>query len=127
MPKTTVVFYQDEDERALVLEWLTLLKRRDAKGWANCKAKIERLSESGHELRRPAANLLRDGIYELRAKHHKVQYRILYFFDGKNFAILAHSVTKRDSAVDNEAIEKAIERKIKFKADPKAHTYSEEE
>ncbi|MEH1871881.1 type II toxin-antitoxin system RelE/ParE family toxin [Nostoc sp.] len=41
---------------------------------------MEQLAEYGFELRRPAADLLRDGIYELRAKHVRVQYRILYFF-----------------------------------------------
>ncbi len=39
-----------------------------------------------------APDYLRDGIYELRAKHIHVQYRILYFFDGQNIAILAHAI-----------------------------------
>ncbi|MBW4640803.1 MAG: type II toxin-antitoxin system RelE/ParE family toxin [Gloeocapsa sp. UFS-A4-WI-NPMV-4B04] len=37
---------------------------------------------------------LTDGIYELRAKHIRVQYRILYFFYGQNVAILAHAITR---------------------------------
>jgi hypothetical protein len=34
----------------------------------------------GHELRRPEADFLRDGIYELRASLGGVHHRILYFF-----------------------------------------------
>ena len=56
------------------------------------------LAESGYELRRPAADYLQDGIYELRAKHRNRQYRILYFFHGQNLAILAHAITKEQNS-----------------------------
>jgi len=52
--------------------------------------------ELGHELRRPEADLLRDGIYELRARLGTVNYRILYFFHGRNVAVLAHAITKEN-------------------------------
>lgn len=80
----------------------------------------------GHELRRPSADYLRDGIYELRAKHRNVQYRILYFFNGKDIAVLGHSIVKKTSAVPNQDIELAIQRKKKFEQNPKKHTYQEE-
>ncbi|WP_258002632.1 type II toxin-antitoxin system RelE/ParE family toxin [Fischerella thermalis] len=94
MPETRVVFYQEEEGEVPVLEWLTRLLKEDRKGYANCVARIKQLAASGYELRRPAADYLRDGIYELRAKHIHVQYRILYFFHGQNVAILAHAITK---------------------------------
>jgi len=83
------------------------------------------LRQFGHELRRPTADFLRDGIYELRAKQGHVQYRILYFFHGRNVAILAHSLTKEDEirAVD---IERALKRKRLFEANPQRHTYEED-
>ena len=37
------------------------------------------LAAFGHELHRPIADSLRDGIYELRASHQGIPYRILYF------------------------------------------------
>jgi hypothetical protein len=89
MPRTQVIFYQERDGKAPVLEWLSELKETNAKAWANCRVRIEQLAELGHELRRPAADILRNGIYELRAKQGHVQYRILYFFHGRNVAILA--------------------------------------
>ncbi len=126
MPKTQVIFYQERDGEAPVVEWLLELKETNAKAWANCRVRIEQLADLGHELRRPAADFLRDGIYELRAKQGHVQYRILYFFHGKNVAILANSLTKEDE-VPNADIERAITRKRLFVSNPKEHTYESED
>ena len=64
MPKTRVIFYQDQDGEAPVLEWLKILLKQDRKGYANCVARIQQLASAGYELRRPAADYLRDGVYE---------------------------------------------------------------
>jgi hypothetical protein len=103
------------------------LLKQDRKGYANCVARIKQLANNGYELRRPAADYLRDDIYELRAKHVRVQYRILYFFHGRNIAILAHAITKEEAAVPDIDIERAIERKRLFVENPETHTYVEEE
>lgn len=126
MPKTQVNFYREEEGQAPVVEWLEELKGTNGKAWANCRVRIEQLAASGHELRRPAADFLRDGIYELRAKQGHVQYRILYFFHGRNVAILAHSLTKEDEIPDVD-IDRAIARKKLFAANPKEHTYESED
>src|SRR5437773_12114837 len=96
MPRTHLAFFQETDGEAPVVNWLRELRRTNQKAWANCRARIELLAQSGHELRRPAADYLRDGIYELRAKRGHVQYRILYFFHGRQAAILTHALTKED-------------------------------
>ena len=72
------------------------------------------------------ADFLRDGIYELRASHRRVQYRILYFFHGRNIAIIAHAIVKEGSAVPNVDINRAIERQQLFITDTVNHTYEEE-
>lgn len=77
MREAHVVFYQDEAGEVPVLEWLKVLLKKDRKGYANCVARIQQLATTGYELRRPAADYLRDGIYELRAEHVRVQFRIL--------------------------------------------------
>lgn len=69
---------------------------------------------------------LRDNIYELRAKHIHVQYRILYFFHGQNIAILAHAIVKEQATVADIDIERAITRKSLFEENPDIHTYREE-
>jgi phage-related protein len=79
MPQTDMVFYQDDDGHVPVLEWLRALQRRDRRAHAKCVARIQRLAAMGHELRRPEADYLRDGLYELRARRGRVRYRILYF------------------------------------------------
>ena len=91
----------------------------------SCRARIELLAQFGHELRRPAADYLRDGIYELRARQGHVQYRILYFFHPGQVAILAHSLTKEETIPPVE-IERAIKRKKLFQSNPRKHTYEEE-
>ena len=125
MPKTQVVFFCEATGEAPVLEWLRELQHDNAKAWAHCRIRIEQLGAMGHELRRPAADFLRDGIYELRAKQGHVQYRILYFFHGRGVAILAHSLTK-EAAIPPVEIERALRRKRLFEAQPKEHTYDEE-
>jgi len=124
MPNTQVIFFQDHGGDAPVIRWLEELRDSNPKAWANCRVKIDMLRQSGHELRRPAADLLRDGIYELRARQGHVQYRILYFFHGRNVAVLAHSLTKEDQVPPVE-IERALKRKRLFAANPQEHTYEE--
>jgi hypothetical protein len=125
MPSTRVIFFQDEAGRTPVLAWLQELQKENAKAWANCRARIVLLSQFGHELRRPAADFLRDGIYELRAKQGHVQYRILYFFHDRNVAVLSHGLTKEDSIPPVE-IERALKRKRQFEQNPEKHTYAED-
>lgn len=122
MPKIQVVFYQETQGSVPVLEWLDTLppKTQD-----KCLVKIERLRDLGHELRRPEADILRDGIYELRVGLQGINYRILYFFHGKVAAVLAHGLVK-ERVVPPRAIEEAIKRKQRFEQDPGAHTYQEE-
>jgi hypothetical protein len=84
--------------------------------------RIERLRDLGHELRRPEADYLRDGIYELRVGLGSVNHRMLYFFHGRVAAVLAHGLVK-EREVPPRDIEEAIRRKRKFDLDPEGHTY----
>ena len=126
MPRTIIVFYRDNSGSAPVLEWLRELRRTDRRAYEKCVAAIGRLAELGHELRRPLADLLRDGIYELRIRIGRVHYRILYFFHGQNLAVAAHALTKEDR-VPAMDIDRAIRLKREFAADPEKHSFTEEE
>lgn len=125
MPQTQVIYYCDENGEVPVLNWLAEVGRGNQKVIEKCVARLEALAAMGHELRRPLADYLRDGIYELRVRQSKVQYRILYFFHGQNVAVVAHGLTKEKSvpAVD---IDRAIERKQKFERAPEKHTFQEQ-
>jgi phage-related protein len=87
--------------------------------------RVERLKEMGHELRRPEADYLRDGIYELRAKHSRINYRILYFFHERAAVVLTHGIMKQAAEVPSREIDLAIQRKRQFASDPRGHTYKE--
>lgn len=125
MPQTQLLFYCEVDGKVPVRDWLLELRDKNRKAFANCVARIERLAELGHELRRPEADILSDGIYELRAKQGKVNYRILYFYHGKNIAILTHALTKEDKIPKND-LTRALQRKAAFEADPEQHTFEED-
>jgi len=120
MPKTPVVIYQEADGTVPFLEWFAGLSD---KGQDKCRVRIERLQEFGHELRRPEADLLRDGIYELRAAHGGLNYRILYFFHGREAVVLSHGIVKQRADVPEKEIELAKRRKKAFIKDPKVHTH----
>jgi phage-related protein len=123
MPQTILLFYRDADGISPVWEWLKDLRAKNSKAFAKCVVRIRRLAEMGHELRRPEADLLRDGVYELRARLGTVNYRLLYFFHGRNVAVLAHSITKEDEIPPVE-INRAVERKRAFAANPAKHTFT---
>jgi phage-related protein len=122
LPQTEVVFYQEEDGSVPLLEWLD---RLPAKAQAKCLARLKRLEDLGHELRRPEADYLRDGIHELRSTLGGVHYRILYFFHGNVAAVVSHSITKEQRVPPRE-IDRAIERKHKFTANPRRYTFRPE-
>jgi phage-related protein len=122
MPKTRVVFYKDDDGSVPALDWLDSLP---PKALDKCTVRIERLEEMGHELRRPEADFLRDGIYELRVGLGHLNYRLLYFFHGRVAAVISHGLVK-EAAVPPKEIDRAIARKRKFEANPTTHTNMEE-
>ena len=120
MPKTPVVFFAADDGSVPMLDWLDQLqmKVRD-----KCIVRIERLAEYGHELRRPEADLLRDGIHELRVRHGSVNYRILYFFHS-GLAVLSHGCSK-ENVVPAREIDRAVAHKERFAKNPTRHTHGE--
>ena len=119
MPEIDVVLYQENDGTVPLLDGLGKLV---PKARAKCIARIIRLKQRGHELRRPEADYLRDDIYELRVGWQHVNYRILFFFSGRTAAVLSHGVIKEDRVPPRE-IDRALKRKATFEADPEAHTY----
>lgn len=104
-----------------LLVWLDTLPR---KAQDKCRVRIERLKELGHELRRPEADYLRDGIHELRVNLQGINYRILYFFHRTVVAILSHGLVK-EKAVPPLDINRALVRKRKFEHNPDRFTHRE--
>ena len=122
MPEVRVVLFREENGAVPLLAWFERLSRS---AQDKCRVRIERLAELGHELRRPEADHLRDGIYELRAKHSGLNYRMLYFFHGQKAVVLSHGFLKQRAKVPTREIRAAVYRRMKFQADPRQHTHSE--
>jgi len=119
MPKTNIVIYQKADGSVPLIKWL---RKQSQHVQDKCTAMIELLTTEGHELRRPYADYIDKGIYELRPAVKRVQYRILYCFVGKNVVLLTHGLVKTDK-IPKAEIKRAIEFRDKFIEDPSLHSY----
>jgi len=109
MPITDVRAFKSKDGEVPTQEFLDDLERHEPRVYEKCLARILELSEKGYDMRRPHADLLRDGIYELRATHARVHYRLLYFFYDQCAVAISHGITK-EKKVPPKEIDLAIER-----------------
>ncbi|MEX2171207.1 MAG: type II toxin-antitoxin system RelE/ParE family toxin [Pirellulales bacterium] len=114
MPRVKLILFQDLDGSVPLVNWLATLQ---PKARAKCLAWLERLRERGHELRRPDADYLRDGVYELRVGLSGVNYRILYFFHGREAVVVSHGL-KKERVVPSREIDLAVQRRNEFLRDP---------
>ncbi|MDQ3002474.1 MAG: type II toxin-antitoxin system RelE/ParE family toxin [Fibrobacterota bacterium] len=104
MAKWKVLSYETSDGVCEVEDFLNARKSSDrAKGatW------IATLQEEGPMLPRPYADLLENGIHELRIKLSGDQVRTLYFFTFGDVIVLTHSFIKHSSKVPEKEIRKA--------------------
>src|SRR6266540_4206675 len=98
MPRATVLVYRDGPGKSPpLIDWLNALKKPERKAYVKCLAFIEQLEQFGCALRPPVAKYLGGDIYELRIRLRSINYRILYFFCGKDIACLTHGLTKEDA------------------------------
>ena len=114
-----LLYYQDSEGVVPLVKWLDAV---GPKVIQKCLVRLARLEQLGHDLRRPEADYLRDGIYELKASYQGVHYRMLYFFHGKTAVVVSHGITK-EQAVPPREIAIAIQRKQQFDQDPRRHTF----
>jgi phage-related protein len=121
MPQTEIHLYRAANGDVPLETWLGELEQTEPSVYAKCLQRILMLSSWGYEMRRPHADALRDGIYELRIKERRVHYRILYFFFGANVVCLSHGIVK-EGAVPPAEIDRALSRKKQVERSPDKHT-----
>lgn len=126
MPTTEVLLYQEADGTIPVLDWLKELRRKNRAAFEKCLYLLDLLEQFGRELRRPRADFLRDGVYELRTEVRNVNYRLLYGFVGKDVAVVAHALIKEAKVPDRD-IDLATARLEQFRRAPEQHTAAKEE
>ena len=120
MPLTTNHIFRETDGDVPLTKWLDNLKEMEPRAYVKCVQRIDLLSQLGSELRRPIVDSLREGIRELRAKVGTVNYRILFFFNGRNAVCLSHGLTK-EGEVPGAEINLAVKRKKLVERSPEKH------
>jgi len=104
-----IEFYETESGHCPVVEFIERLT--DEKLKTKLLARIGFLEEKGIYLSKPhAKKLTNTDIWELKIKHKRNEYRILYFFSGVK-VILVHAFMKKRQKVPKREIELAEKRK----------------
>ena len=122
MPAAKLVLFANADGSVPFLEWFAEIP---TKAQDKCRVRLERLAQLGHELRRPEADYLRDGIYELRVGLQGINYRMLYFFHGREIVVVSHGLIK-ERAVPPKEIESALQNKQTYESAPDKHSAQDE-
>ena len=119
MSRVDVLYFQEDEQTVPLVQWLDDIPARARR---KCLARLQRLGELGHLMRRPEADYLRDDISELRASCQEVHYRMLYFFRGRLAVVVSHGIVK-ERAVPPREIDLAVKRKKTFESDPDKHGF----
>ena len=122
MVAASLLFYR-EGSAVPVLDWLD---EQSIEAQNRCLVAFERLATEGHAARRPLVENLGRGIYELRVRVGRVNYRILYFFHGRTAVLLTNGFTK-EAEIPRGEIELALARKEKFERNPEMYCVEAEE
>lgn len=84
-----------------------LIDSRKVRKQAKILALISYLQDQGPTLPRPYADLLEDGIHELRIRLSGDQVRVLYFFCYRRYIVLTHAFVKAAARVPRAEIQQA--------------------
>ena len=109
--KWHVLYFEDSNGYSQVFEFIENRKIREK---AKVLAWLEQLEKQGPNLPRPYADLLEEGIHELRVKLSGDQVRILYFFCFKDFIVLTNAFIKNTDKVPKNEIQIAKKNRADF-------------
>jgi hypothetical protein len=110
--KWKILYFTEKEDQPSEIE--IFINSKDERNQAKIFAWLDKLAELGPNLPRPYADLLIDGIHELRIKLSGSQIRILYFFCYKDYIILTNQFVKNTDKVPKAEINKAIKRRETF-------------
>jgi phage-related protein len=103
--------YTTDDGGKPVDDWLSELASTEPKGAAKVVSTIDLLEEHGIDLGMPFARPLEDGLWELRAQHSGVIWRVIYFhWKARTFG-LVHAFTKKTKTTPRADIDLAKTRR----------------
>jgi phage-related protein len=104
-----VYYFKDEDGCRPVKDFIDSLAEKEQ---AKVYAYIAELINQGNNLRRPMADYLIDGIYELRPRDN----RIFYFFYLRDRAVLLHAIKKHVKRIPENDLKVCMKRRLKIDA-----------
>jgi phage-related protein len=100
----SICFFIDERGEKPVKEFIDKLPLKEQ---AKIMAYLDELKKQGHNLRRPMADYLGEGIYELRPRDN----RIFYFFYLRENAVLLHAIRKKTDKIPQGDMDLCMKRK----------------
>ena len=104
----SIEYYKSRNGKYPVVEFIDSL---EAKSRARIARTLDLLEEFGIELGMPYSRYLEKQLSELRVRHGRNHYRIIYFlFTGKTF-ILLHGFSKKTDAVPRADLQMAQNRR----------------
>jgi len=104
-----IYYFVDKDGSKPVKEFIDSLADKEQ---AKIYAYIAELKKQGNNLRRPMADYVKDGIYELRPRDN----RVFYFFYLRDRAILVHAIKKHVNKIPEQALKICARRKMDIEA-----------
>lgn len=99
-----IYYFVDDRGRVPVREFIGELSLDER---AKVFAYIDELMKQGHNLRRPLADFVKDGIYELRPKAN----RLFYFFFLNENVVIVHAIKKKTFKIPAHDIELSLKGK----------------
>jgi len=101
---SAIYYFLDDKGNSPIEEFINCLPLKEKE---KILAYISELLKEGYNLRRPMADYLGHGIYELRPKNN----RIFYFFFLRDSAILLHAIKKKTYKIPESDLNICIKRK----------------
>jgi len=103
-----IEYYESESGKRPIEEFIDSL---DTKSRARVARTIDLLEKFGIELGLPYAKYLEKQLWELRVRHGRNRYRIIYFLAADKTFVLLHGFTKKTGQVSRKEIEAADRRR----------------
>jgi hypothetical protein len=111
-------FYCEEDGSCPFKDWLD---KQNSKAVEKITGYILHLSNHGYRIRRPHSDYLGSGIYELRPTYCGINYRVLYFFHGREIIIITSGLIK-ERRIPKRELGIAIRRMKEFRENPNKYS-----
>lgn len=104
----SIDYYRSQPGRCPVEEFIDSL---DTKSRARVARTLDLLEEFGTELGMPYARHLEKQLWELRVRHSRNQYRVIYYLATGQTFVLLHGFTKKTGPVPRSDMEIAERRR----------------